>query len=65
MEEKSMPGEVKFQGLPLAGLSELDSLLRWGKNSARRGQSIVTTTTETILLPLKFLEQLAGRHKCT
>ena len=63
--EESMPVEVKSQGLPLALSGELDSILGWGGGviSAGRRQPMATTT-RTILLPLKFLEQLAGRHEC-
>lgn len=65
-EEKNVLAKVKSQELPSAVSGEPDSVLGWGTNSARTRQPLVTTTTtKTILLPLKFLEQLAGGHKCT
>lgn len=65
-EEKNVLAEVKSQELPSAVSGEPNSVLGWGTNSARTRQPLVTTTTtKMILLPLKFLEQLAGCHKCT
>ena len=47
---------------------EPDSVLGRGggiNSAGRRHPVVITTTTKTILLPLKFLEQLAGCHECT
>ncbi|KAB1257276.1 hypothetical protein Cadr_000026336 [Camelus dromedarius] len=56
---------LQCPGLPVAASG--DPALSWdgeGVRSAGRRQPVVTaTTTKTVLLPLKFLERLAGRHE--